>query len=139
MLLIPDPRPRQTAKATAPGNQSPDTPSNTAPRTMSAAETIASAGGDRPFPKAMLIRRLMTCAGPNSDPITTAALPSPIAPSIGTMWASIAARVNPESEKAMETSNIPRRRACGSSAPTTTSRVLVSSSLEPTLPARMIQ
>jgi hypothetical protein len=51
----------------------------------------------------MLIRRLRTWEGPNSDPITTAAVPRPRAVSIGTMCARIAARVNPRRANAMET------------------------------------
>ena len=69
---------------------------------MSAEEMTASIGGDSDVPKIMLIRRLMTCAGPKSEPMTTAAGPSPSVPSIGTMWARIEASVNPRMAKAAD-------------------------------------
>ncbi len=122
MLLMPEPSPRQMAKATAPGSQLPVISRIRTPRTISTAESTASPGGDRFFPKTILIRRLRTCAGPNSEPITTAAVPSPIEPSIGTIWARMAASVKPRSAKAKETITMARRRARGGIAPMTVSR-----------------
>ncbi len=78
--------------------------------TMKIAETTARPGGARRVPKIMLIRRLRTCAGPNNEPMTTAVFPKPSVPSIGTMCASIAPRVNPSSANAAETAKTVLRR-----------------------------